>query len=45
MRVQNYAQLKHYSGAMFYYEGEWYWGIGRLIPRGAPGEPWRFQGA
>ena len=24
------AQLKHYSGAMFYYEGEWYWGIDRL---------------
>ena len=23
-------QLKHYSGAMFYYEGEWYWGIDRL---------------
>ena len=21
------AQLKHYSGAMFYYGGEWYWGI------------------
>jgi hypothetical protein len=20
------ADLKHYSGAMFYYEGEWYWG-------------------
>lgn len=24
------ARLKHYSGAMFYYEGEWYWGIDRL---------------
>jgi 2-hydroxychromene-2-carboxylate isomerase len=24
------AELKHYSGAMFYYEGEWYWGIDRL---------------
>ena len=24
------AQLKHYSGAMFHYEGEWYWGIDRL---------------
>ena len=24
------AKLKHYSGAMFYYEGEWYWGIDRL---------------
>lgn len=23
-------QLKHYSSAMFYYEGEWYWGIDRL---------------
>lgn len=23
-------KLKHYSGAMFYYEGEWYWGIDRL---------------
>ena len=22
--------LKHYSGAMFYYGGEWYWGIDRL---------------
>jgi len=22
--------LKHYSGAMFYYEGEWYWGVDRL---------------
>jgi 2-hydroxychromene-2-carboxylate isomerase len=24
------AQLKHYSGAMFYYGGEWYWGVDRL---------------
>ena len=24
------AQLRHYSGAMFHYEGEWYWGIDRL---------------
>ena len=24
------AKLKHYSGAMFYYEDEWYWGIDRL---------------
>ncbi|WND03000.1 DsbA family protein [Temperatibacter marinus] len=24
------ARLGHYSGAMFYYEGEWYWGIDRL---------------
>ena len=23
-------ELKHYSGAMFYYGGEWYWGIDRL---------------
>tara|TARA_A100001011_G_scaffold216926_1_gene224888 strand:- start:768 stop:2174 length:1407 start_codon:yes stop_codon:yes gene_type:complete len=23
-------QLGHYSGAMFYYAGEWYWGIDRL---------------
>ena len=23
-------ELKHYSGAMFYYEGEWYWGQDRL---------------
>jgi 2-hydroxychromene-2-carboxylate isomerase len=22
--------LKHYSGAMFYYAGEWYWGVDRL---------------
>ncbi|MEM9257242.1 MAG: DsbA family protein [Pseudomonadota bacterium] len=24
------AELKHYSGGMFYYAGEWYWGIDRL---------------
>ncbi|MEO0424211.1 MAG: DsbA family protein [Pseudomonadota bacterium] len=24
------AALKHYSGAMFHYEGEWYWGVDRL---------------
>lgn len=24
-------QLKHYSGAMFYYAGEWYWGVDRLF--------------
>jgi len=24
------AKLRHYSGAMFHYEGEWYWGIDRL---------------
>lgn len=24
------AQLGHYSGAMFYYGGEWYWGVDRL---------------
>ena len=24
------AELKHYSGAMFYYGGEWYWGVDRL---------------
>ena len=23
-------QLGHYSGAMFWYEGEWYWGVDRL---------------
>ncbi len=23
-------QLKHYSGAMFFYGGEWYWGVDRL---------------
>ncbi|MDG2047391.1 MAG: DsbA family protein [Halioglobus sp.] len=27
-RRQN--ELKHYSGAMFYYGGEWYWGVDRL---------------
>lgn len=42
-------ELKHYSGAMFYYAGEWYWGVDRLyhleqrlIDLGldkAPGEP------
>ena len=25
------AQLRHYSGAMFHYGGEWYWGVDRLI--------------
>ena len=24
------TELKHYSGAMFYYGGEWYWGVDRL---------------
>jgi 2-hydroxychromene-2-carboxylate isomerase len=24
------AELKHYSGAMFYYGAEWYWGVDRL---------------
>jgi 2-hydroxychromene-2-carboxylate isomerase len=24
------AELKHYAGAMFYYGGEWYWGVDRL---------------
>jgi len=24
------TKLKHYSGAMFYYEGVWYWGVDRL---------------
>jgi len=24
------AELGHYSGAMFYYGGEWYWGVDRL---------------
>lgn len=24
------AQLKHYSGAMFFYGDEWYWGVDRL---------------
>lgn len=23
-------ELKHYSGGMFYYAGEWYWGVDRL---------------
>ncbi len=23
-------ELKHYSGGMFYYSGEWYWGVDRL---------------
>ncbi len=27
---QRRDKLKHYSGGMFYYEGEWYWGIDRL---------------
>jgi 2-hydroxychromene-2-carboxylate isomerase len=27
---QRQRQLKHYSGAMFYYGGEWYWGVDRL---------------
>ena len=25
------ADLGHYSGAMFYYGGEWYWGVDRLF--------------
>jgi len=25
------AELGHYSGAMFYYGGEWYWGVDRLL--------------
>jgi 2-hydroxychromene-2-carboxylate isomerase len=24
------AELKHYSGAMFFYGGEWYWGVDRF---------------
>ncbi|WOJ96342.1 DsbA family protein [Congregibacter brevis] len=28
--TQRRTQLKHYSGAMFYYGGEWYWGVDRL---------------
>lgn len=24
------AKLKHYGGAMFWYEGEWFWGVDRL---------------
>lgn len=27
---QRRAELKHYSGGMFYYAGEWYWGVDRL---------------
>lgn len=27
---QRRASLQHYSSAMFYYAGEWYWGIDRL---------------
>ena len=25
------AELRHYSGATFYYAGEWYWGVDRLF--------------
>jgi 2-hydroxychromene-2-carboxylate isomerase len=25
------AQLGHYAGAMFYFDGEWYWGLDRLF--------------
>jgi len=25
------AKLNHYSGATFFYEGEWYWGVDRLF--------------
>jgi len=25
------AELEHYSGATFYYAGEWYWGVDRLF--------------
>lgn len=28
--TQRRTVLKHYSGGMFYYEGEWYWGVDRL---------------
>lgn len=28
--TQRRTELKHYSGAMFYYAGEWYWGVDRL---------------
>tara|TARA_E500000178_G_scaffold351248_3_gene411933 strand:+ start:1707 stop:3089 length:1383 start_codon:yes stop_codon:yes gene_type:complete len=28
--TQRRATLKHYSGAMFFYGGEWYWGLDRL---------------
>lgn len=27
---QRRAKLKHYASAMFYYAGEWYWGVDRL---------------
>jgi len=27
---QRRAELKHYSGAMFFYGNEWYWGVDRL---------------
>ena len=27
---QRQKDLKHYSGAMFYFDGEWYWGVDRL---------------
>jgi len=43
------TQLRHYSGAMFHYGGEWYWGVDRLYhleerltelgARRSPGEP------
>ncbi|MEO1553995.1 MAG: DsbA family protein [Pseudomonadota bacterium] len=29
--AERLKKLEHYSGAMFYYEGEWYWGIDRLF--------------
>lgn len=28
--VSRRSTLKHYNTAMFYYEGEWYWGVDRL---------------
>ena len=28
---QRMAELRHYSGATFYYAGEWYWGVDRLF--------------
>ena len=28
--TQKRRELKHYSGAMFHYGGEWYWGVDRL---------------
>ena len=28
--TQKRRELKHYSGAMLYYGGEWYWGVDRL---------------